>query len=66
MTAVTAGGSTYGAKITSRMNVRPGNLRFSSSAIPRAIGPWITRASPVRIRVCSMACMNAGSLNAIL
>ena len=47
MTAVTAGGSTYGAKITSRMNVRPRNLRFSSSAIPRLIGPWITSASPV-------------------
>ena len=64
MTAMTSE-ITYGAKITSRMNVRPGNLRFSSSAITRAIGPWITRASP-RIRVCSMACMNAGSLNAIL
>ena len=66
MTAVTAGGSTYGAKITRRMNARPRNLRFSSSAMPRLSGPWMTSASTVRMIVCSMAWTNTGSLNAIL
>ena len=64
MTAVTAGGSTYGAKITMRRNVRPGNLRFSSSAIPRLSGSWMTSDSTVMMKMCSIACRNTGSSNA--
>src|SRR5690349_19085032 len=47
----TATPSTYGAKYTARKNVRPGNDRFSSSAIPSGISTSSGTDATVKIAV---------------
>jgi len=53
---------TYGTKMRTRMSDCPRILRFSRSASPIAIGPWITSESTTMIALCQSAAWKAGSL----
>ena len=54
--------TTHGTKINTRMIERPLILRFISSAIRMASGPWISRDSTTIVTLCSNALWNLGSV----
>jgi hypothetical protein len=52
-------------KMMTRKKVRPRSLRFSSSAMPIAIGPCTTSDRTTTKRLCPIAERKTGSLRAL-
>src|SRR5699024_3626728 len=60
-TPTTATPSTYGAKYTARKNVRPGNLRFKSSASAKGTATSSGTESTVKIAVTRIPLQNSSA-----